>query len=338
MDFKTTRRGVLKGLTAGGALAALTAPMQALAQTESLRIGTSSTGSVFYTLGVGMGEIIRDQAGINTTVEPVGGSAANVNGIARDNIDIAISNAFSAYSGYNGLNGFDDKVDLRLMLQGQASLRWVFVRTGSGIQTPKDLEGKTIIGERRSLPELAQMFDVLLAQFDVDKSKVNIVSTTNSSESIDAIRSGTVDAIIMPFSPRASNIEKAMADDAMLPLMITAEERDSLLKDLPEAFFGVDQKANDFSNQPDVVPLVALRSYLITGRELDADLVYRAGKALFENTEKFASFHATGKRWTLENTLKNPAIPFHEGVIRYFEEQGVWTDELAQTQERLLAN
>src|SRR5690606_15790707 len=77
MTITLNRRQMLAALGATTALAGM--PFSAFAQTQAVRIGTSSVGSVFYTLAIGAGEIIGEYAGINTTVEPVGGSAANIN-------------------------------------------------------------------------------------------------------------------------------------------------------------------------------------------------------------------------------------------------------------------
>ncbi len=49
---------------------------------QAIRIGTSSVGSTFYTIAIGAGEIIQKHAGLNATVEPVGGSSANMLGSA----------------------------------------------------------------------------------------------------------------------------------------------------------------------------------------------------------------------------------------------------------------
>lgn len=336
MTLKATRRQILAGLGASIAALAITSG-RAMAQTTSVRIGTSSTGSVFYTLGVGIGEIIRDVTGINTTVEPVGGSAANINAIGRGDIDLAIANSFASNAGYLGEYAFRDQIELRLAVQGQSSFRWLYVRDGSGIKTPKDLEGKTVIGKRGSLPELEELMNAIIAQFDLDASAINVVATANTKETMEAIRTGTVDAIIVPYGPRAGYMQKAMNDGIMQPLVVSEEDRDGILARLPEAFFPVIQKADNFKNQPTAVPLVALKSYMIASPNVDDDTMYTATKAVLENTERFATFHAAGRRWTLKNTLSNPALPFHDGAIRYFKEVGAWTDELEATQQRLLS-
>lgn len=335
MSITLNRRQMLAAL--GASTAVLGLPNSVFAQTQAVRIGTSSVGSVFYTLAIGAGEIITDYAGINSTVEPVGGSAANINGLVQNNIDLSINNSFSSYSGLTGQYGFPEPIDVRLLVQGQPSYRWIFVRPGAGIETPADLNGRTIIGERRALPELRILLDAFITHFGLDESSMNIVETNETTEAIEAIRVGSVDAVILPFSPRAGQVEEPMLGGAMEFLQISPEDRDALLELLPAAFYGVDQPADDFSNQPEIVPLTSLNTYLISHANLDEEIAYQVTKALFDNHEEFVSYHGTARDWTVENTLASPAIPFHPGAIRYFEETGVWTEELAALQEELLA-
>lgn len=337
MSNKFTRRQLMAGIGGGAAVTAL-APLSNLswAQMSSLRIGTSSTGSVFYTLGVGAGEIIRDVGGINTTVEPVGGSAANINALGQGNIDLAIANSFASYSGYTGTFAFKKRIGLRLVMQGHSSYRYMYTRKGSGIESAKDLEGKTIIGERRALPELRLIVSAMIEHFGLNESSMNIVATTNSGEALDAMRAGSVDAVVMPFSPRAGMIAGPMKDGVMQFLPMSVEDRDAILAKLPDAFYGVTQAANDFANQPEPVHLFSLNTYMISRPDIDDETMYTVAKAMYENVEKFGSYHATGKRWTAKRAVQKPALPFHPGVIRYLKEAGVWTGENDATQARLL--
>ncbi len=335
MPHSFNRRAVLAGFGAAAALAA--SGRGGRGQASSLRIGTSSVGSVFYTLAVGAGEMIREHAGVNTTVEPVGGSAANVNGIGAGNIDLAIANSFASFSGFTGSYAFEGRqVDLRLMMQGHPSYRYIFTRNGSGIETPRDLEGKTIIGERRPLPELRLIVDAMIAHYELDASAINVVSTTNSGEALDAIRAGSVDAVVMPFSPRAGMIEAPMSDGVMSFMKMEAADRDAILAKLPAAFYGVTQAANDFSNQSEETHLFSLNTYMIGAPGLDDETTYAVAKALYDNVDQFATYHPTGAAWTKERAVASPALPFHPGVVRYLEEAGVWTAENAADQERLL--
>jgi TRAP transporter TAXI family solute receptor len=334
MLFNLNRRSLLAGLGASTAVATL--GTSSLAQTGSVRIGTSSVGSVFYTLAVGAGEIIRDVAGINTTVEPVGGSAANINGIARGDIDFAIANSYSAFTGYTGTDAFPASIDIRLVMQGHPSNRFMFVRTGSGIESPADLDGRTIIGERRALPELRLVMDAMIEHYGLDASSINVVSTTNTGEALDAMRAGSVDAVIMPFSPRTAQIEEPMRDGVMTFLPMAEADRDAILDKLPPAFYGRTQPSNEFTNQPDAVSLFALNTYMICSPDVDDETMYNVASAMFSNNERFITYHGTARAWTAKNAVKNFALPFHTGVIRYLTEAGLWGAEESARQQRLL--
>ncbi len=183
----------------------------AQAQT-ALRIGVSSSGSVFYTLGVGLSSMLDKHAHISATAEPVGGSTANMFAINADKVDLAIANAGASYNAYHGNKPFKNKVAVRLIAQGAPNLRQIVVRTSSGINKPEDLAGKTLIGKRPALPELGLITGALLKVYNIDPGKVKIISTTNTGEVVNALKSGTVDAAVIPGSAGAGYLQRLMRD------------------------------------------------------------------------------------------------------------------------------
>ena len=80
---------VLAAVLAAGMLAA---PGSAMAQ-KAVTLGTSSIGSTFYVLAVGMSKIMQKYSGINVAVESVGGSHSSMFSIRRGKIDIGMANA-----------------------------------------------------------------------------------------------------------------------------------------------------------------------------------------------------------------------------------------------------
>ncbi len=75
----------------------------------------------------------------------------------------------------------------------------------------------------------------------------------------------------------------------------------------------------------------------IAREDLPDDIAYWIVKALFDNWDEFAPIHVRAAETTLENAVKNPAMPYHEGVIRYYKEMGVWTTEQENLQKEMLA-
>ena len=304
---------------------------------QAIRIGTSSVGSTFYTIAIGAGEIIQKHAGLNATVEPVGGSSANMRGLGAKKIDFAIANSFAAFTAFNGTHNFKKPTGVRLVVQAQPSNRWLLLRKGASIKRLKDLEGRTIIAKRRALPEIALVMDAYIKVFGLDRNKIKIVETTNSPQAYKAVRAGSVDALLMPFSRKAASVQKPMRDGVLEFFYITKAKRDEMLRNLPPVMWGNNFKAGVFEGQTKDLHLVALNSYFMTRPGVSKKIVYNVTKALLENTKEFATYHRAARLWTLKRTMRNVALPFHPGAIQYFKEKGVWTAAHEANQKKLLS-
>ena len=54
---------------------------------QAISFGTSSVGSIFYTMSIIFADVITKNSGISVTVEPVGGSDATVRGMAAKKVE-----------------------------------------------------------------------------------------------------------------------------------------------------------------------------------------------------------------------------------------------------------
>jgi len=330
------RRTVCMALAMAFVVAGFTAPLTARAQ-EAVRIGSSSIGSIFYTIAVAASELVQKHAGVGATAESVGGSTASINAVGAGKIEFALANAFASTAGYTATYMFTDKpMNVRLVLQGQPSYRAMVARKDSGIKTPKDLEGKIVIAQRRALPELELVMNAMAEVFGLDMSKVKVVATTNTGEVNKALQAGTVHAAIMPFSRGAPQIEEPMHDELVDFVYISEADRDAMLKLLPTAMHAGTIEKGLFSNQGQDLYAFEMNSYFVARGDLSDDLVYKVAKAILDNNEEFQTYHKIAATWTAEASLKNFAIPFHDGAIRYYKEKGLWTDAHEARQKSLL--
>jgi hypothetical protein len=312
--------------------AAVVAGGLAQAQTKALRVGTSSSGSVFYTLAVGLSALLTKHANIPATAEPVGGSSANMFAIEADKIDIAIVNAMAAVDAYHGAKPFRGKIDSGLIAQGSQSLRQIIVRVGSGIEKPEDLVGKTIVGKRPALPEIELITNALLKVYNIDPGKLRIVSTTNTGEALNGIKSDTIDAVVMPASIGASYLQSLSHDGKIKFLDIPDDKFKAMSALLPKALVPAALPAKTYQGQDKAVNVYSISTYLIAASRLSDDTVYKATATLFDNINEFHTFHSAAKEWTLKETLDAPKMPYHPGAIRYFKDKKLWTAELDKLQ------
>ena len=331
--MKSTMR--LSAIIAIACLAATAAGGYAFAQTSAVRIGTSSSGSIFYTLGVGLSTMLTRHAGIAATAEPVGGSTANMFALGADKVDLALTNAGAAFDAIHGNAPFKQKIGVGLIAQGAPNFRQIIVRVGSGIEKPEDLAGKTLIGKRPALPELALITDALLKVYGIDPGKVRIVSTTNTGEAVNAIKSDTVDAVVMPGSAGASYLQSLGHDGKIKFLDIPDHKMQAMMALLPKSMSRAKLPANTYPGQDKAVNLFSFASYIVAASRLSEDTVYKVTGTLFDNLKEFHTYHGTAKEWTLQESLEDPKIPYHPGAVRYFKEKRLWTPALEKAQAEL---
>lgn len=331
---KQQRRMIAIAL-AGMLAAGLSAPGSASAQ-KAIRLGTSSVGSSFYAAAVGMSQLIQKHAKINVTVEPVGGSAANLFGMAAGRVDFAMTNSGASYDAVHAQSIYKKKIPIRLLIQGSPTLRWFFVRKGSGIKTPRDLVGETIASRRKPLPELQQITEALIKVYKLPSSKIKQVSSTTLGEVARNLRSGAIDAATSPFTMRQPVATKLFADDVIEPLIIPRAMFYKVKAELPDKFSVLEVPANNFRNQPKAFLTLKMTTQLTAVATTPDEEAYQVTKAVLGNNAEFVQMNPAARAWTVKNTLEDAKIPFHPGAIRYFKEIGKWTPALEKQQEKLL--
>jgi hypothetical protein len=76
---------------------------------------------------------------------------------------------------------------------------------------------------------------------------------------------------------------------------------------------------------------------LVGTDQTDADLAYNMTKALVELFDAYAGKAPGINGWALDKQDMTWVAPYHEGAIRYFEEQGLWSEEAQAHNDNLIA-
>jgi TRAP transporter TAXI family solute receptor len=270
-------------------------------------------------------------------VQPLGGSAATMNGLRSNRSELAITSAFAVRSAFEGTGPFKGKpVDVRLLLQGQPSYRGFLVRKDAGIKSFTDLKGKIVASDRPALPALKLVFNAMAKVSGLAPNAVRNVRMSTFGEQQNALVTGTAVGGVFAFGARAATIGQMLNSGEVVPFYLPADMRDKVAKLLPQAFYGADLPAKTWPEQTNVWHLFAMKSYLNARADVPADVAYKIVKSILDHHDVFDTYHAAAKSWTLKATLENPIVPFHEGAIRYFKEKGMWTPELEARQQQLL--
>ncbi|MFH1491455.1 MAG: TAXI family TRAP transporter solute-binding subunit [Pseudomonadota bacterium] len=303
---------------------------------DALNFGSSSVGSLFYVVSIGMSKLMGDFEGMNVTVQPLGGSYPNLFALASKKVDLVICNSLSVFDRYQGNTPFKETFEVRMIAQGFPNFRIIIVRKGAGINSPADLIGKTIVGKRRALPELVKITEALLRVHNIPADKVKVVDTVDTGQVAKALRAGTVDAAVYPSALRQPMSTSLFQDGIVDFLYLSPEKRDEMLKMLPAAFWKGTFPAGNFPGQKKDSHVFGLSTALATRADLSDEVVYKVTRAVLGHPEQFAKYHPSAREWTVKQSLSNPSVPYHNGTIRYFKEIGAWSAEMDAAQARLL--
>ena len=304
---------------------------------DAVRIGTSSIGADYYILAVAIGELLAKYEMINATVEPIGGSHANIFGLAADKVEFAIVNSSAAYDGFRGADPFPAQQPLRLIAQGHTTYRFVVVRRSENIATPAELRGKTIIAQRRAMPEIEQVGNALLNISQLQPSDVRFVGTVDTVQVEEALRAGTVAGAVMPGSVDQPALMGLLRDEVVDFLYLDDPTVTAMMADLPAIFLKDVIPAGSFPGQTQDLIALGLNVYFVSSEDLPEGVVYRTIKTIHENYDEFTTYFSSAAAWTVENALREPRIPYHPGAVRYYREIGAWTDEMENLQNSLLS-
>lgn len=329
-----TRRKLLKtsgsAALGGTALSALGLGAPAFAQDKIYQWGSASLGSTGYQIITVLSAAVAKHTDLRSSALSTAGGAENMALIGEGIIDFGQSTTSDWYPALSGEGRYEgnpvDAVQMFSYMVWQAN---PLVRADSDIHTLDDLRG------RRVSPSTAGGANAGLweAVFKAAGIYDDIDWTYGSwREVYDGLASGGIDAI---------------------PVLLAAGERSGLVEELessvetriipiPEEVIEEAQKINPGVMKSTVTPeqypslsepmlMVAYAGILAAHPDVSEEAAYAVTKAVYENAEEIR--RTGGPRLDLirldtATEYLIPQYPVHAGAARYFQEAGVWRDDL----------
>lgn len=294
--------------------------------TTYINIGTGGTAGTYYPLGGAFAEIWNNNLkdfGVNATVESTGASAANVNLMRENKIEISIiQNDIAAYA-VNGELMFEEtgKYD---DLRGMACLYnepLQLVTVNPDIKSVADLKGKKVaIGAIGSGVEANAKQILAAAGLDVEKDiMANYLSFAEAST---AMKDLQIDAAFLVAGvPTAAIVDLATQRDVYV-VPIDGDLAKKLMNDY--SFFAeFTYPADTYKGVTGNEKSLTVKSMLAVSANVSEDIVYNMLKSMYENGDRISNAHAVGKDIVKEKGLEGMSIQLHPGAEKYFKEVGV---------------
>ncbi|MFH0913800.1 MAG: TAXI family TRAP transporter solute-binding subunit [Chloroflexota bacterium] len=305
---------------------------------KAMSIGTGNPGGEQCPIGVGMADLITRYTGVPTTAECGGGSGANLNLLAKKEVELAIIANPVTFPAYRGIDDYQKTgpVPLRTISTGHEGVYQMAVRADSKIFTPADFKGKRFMWDWKGSPHSQAVAVAILEAYGLTTKDVITQPLVACTESAQALKEGTTDIMIFPGGFNSSCWQELSLSIPIRFIGLSGEAMNYIHKKLPYFATKV-MPANTYRDQTQ--PLNCPTNF-VSFYSLDAlpeDLAYAVTKAIYDHWDQFAMYHETCKQWTLQRAVENPAVPYHAGSVRYYKEKGVWTAEVQKTQDEQLA-
>ncbi|MBR0573132.1 MULTISPECIES: TAXI family TRAP transporter solute-binding subunit [Pasteurellaceae] len=309
-------------LVAGLAMSAISVQ----ADEKFVTIGTGGQTGVYYVVGQSVCKLVNRttaKTNVKCNAPSTGGSVANLNAIAGNQMQMGIAQSDWQFHAYNGTSSFKGKKNdkLRAVFSIHPEPFTVMARDDSGVQSFDDLKNKRVnVGDPGSGTR-ATMKVVLDAKGWTEK-EFKVASELKASEMASVMCDNNLDAITYNVGhPNGALKEAAASCDAHL-VPVTGKAIDKLIAD--NAYYAkatIPGGLYKGSDKP--VDTFGVYATLVTSTDVDADSVYAVVKAVFDNFDRFKRLHPAFANLKEQDMIKNAlSAPLHEGAVRYYKERG----------------
>ena len=297
----------------------------AFAAKNYVSIATGGTSGTYFPIGGAIAQAVTKGSDIQATAETGNASVANINLIAKGEIEIAfVQNDITAWA-YEGKLMFKSPMgNIRTVASLYPEHVQLILDVKSDIKTIEDLKGKRVgVGAPGSGVEGDVQAIFGAAGLKYDDMKVDFLdfgATTNR------FKDNQIDAgFVVAGYPTASVMDLALTKD------ITLMDFDkAFLEKLSEEhpyFVPSVIPANTYSKITKDINTPAVMAILVTHDAVSEDIIYQFTKAMFENIAAIHASHAKGKEINLETALNGlGSVPLHPGAAKYYKEKGLKVD------------
>ena len=294
-----------------------------------INIGTAPSGSLFYALGVKMGELITNNVpGYTATAQPTGASVENIKRMTAGELQMGYAYGGNIYYGLKGEKFFEEPHDMQVLIAGHPSAWMLIVRKDSGIENWTDLKGKRI---GSNPPGAGMGYDIWLAileYYQIKESDLAKVSRIqNLNDAVQQIKDGHLDGVCWPVATGGVPALTDLANSFEVNWLGVDEDGIKYVTEKYPFLSAITTKGGSNKGQVNDVTSAGDTSHIVVKADMPEEQAYQITKAIMDNADALAAAIPAGADYTLETaTITANVLPYHPGAIKYYKEKGVWKE------------
>jgi uncharacterized protein len=300
------------------------------AQAQVVGVATNPQGSLYYSVGTAVAEVMQLKAHLTARVQPMSGSSAYAPLVNSGQVEFGLLNALDVGNAYRGIENFvgHKNSDLRLVGVMFPLLVGIAVPNDSPVKTIQGLKGVRMPNQFTAQSTIRAVQDAVLATGGLSTSDMKPFPVANYVKGMMAVGDGKVDAALFSLGTAASQeVNVALSSHGglrFISLSNTPQSLAALRKVFPSAFLSLVKPTPAYVGIHEPTTVMRYSVYLLTSSHVPEDVVYKTTKAIFENKVALAATSATMKRFVPAVMAEANEVPYHPGAVKFFKEVNMW--------------
>ena len=282
---------------------------------NTIRFGAANIGGMYYSFANTFTELANETtSAYNFEVRTTAGSTANLRLLSDNYIELGIAQADLIYDAYQ------KNSNLRAIAGLYTEACQLVVRADSDIKSLDDLSGHTVsIGAEESGTErnASEILEFAGMPSSIVKTKnLDYIDAAHQLETGDIYAffctAGLNTTIIEELS-RECEIRLISIDDSIIDKMLSTSD----------AYSRYTIPAGTYKGQDEEVSTIGVTSVLVTSDSMSSDIIKQMTAMLFENAKELQYSTSLDLHLNEKFAITNIPIPFHEGAVEYYEDNGL---------------
>jgi TRAP transporter TAXI family solute receptor len=287
---------------------------------QEVKLMTGPQGGVWVPLG-GQLKDLWEKAVPGLSVQSLPGAGiANVRGIEEGKTEIGFGNSISTVDAVAGNPPFTKKhTNVCNVATLYPQYFQVVVRADSGINSAKDLKGKSLAAQPRgnTAEEITKQW-LQVNGLSYNDLKMSFVSYTDA---VAQVQDGHAVAFTLGTTiPSGAVMDLASARD--IKLLDLSDQLDGMRK-LNPGYTLVTVPKGTYPKQDKDVNVIGYATHIVASCKLPDEMVYAMTKTMAQNISQMALVNKAITGLTPKMMAEDIGVPFHKGAAKFYKEAGI---------------
>ncbi|NKB20559.1 MAG: TAXI family TRAP transporter solute-binding subunit [Alphaproteobacteria bacterium] len=322
------------------AFAAIAASTAAEAKLKRITIGSNRQGSVFYLLSSTFAKVLQQNMKVRATAQPHAGSTVYLPVVNKGEMTLGLNNSMDSGAAVRGGAPFKKKLkNIRAIAMVWTIPYGFMVKANSGIKSVADLKGKKVVTRTGPIISLSSLNVAYLHSGGLGVKDITAIRSGGVVDGITKVVEGRADAAALAPGMPAVRKAHATVPGGIRFIPLGAGGSDAFLaREVPGAKSKIMKPNKRMPFMKQKTRLAAFDAYLNAGSQVSNADAYAIIKVLHTQWKKMQK--SVGPLRPLHMDKIAPATnphPYHDGVVKYLKEKGLWTAANAKQQKAVLA-